>query len=179
MVETTKPIRARVPIKTFASRNMMVRTRGPDHRHSGIILASAMRKLVVLLVGVLLLGIAIIAAPEQHLLPAYQLSKVSRGKAVTRVVAAGTVQPVVSVVVSSQVSGQVKEIFVDHNDEVKQGQPIALLAPDHFNTRVDPAQSGSASPGRGRFGSHRNPCANGRHSYRSQRRRWTDGCRQF
>jgi multidrug efflux pump subunit AcrA (membrane-fusion protein) len=59
---------------------------------SGIMLASAMRKLVVLLVGVLLLGIAIIAAPEQHLLPAYQLAKVSRGKAVTRVVAAGTVQ---------------------------------------------------------------------------------------
>ena len=120
---------------------MMVRTRGPDHRHSGIILASAMRKLVVLLVGVLLLGIAIIAAPEQHLLPAYQLSKVSRGKAVTRVVAAGTVQPVVSVVVSSQVSGQVKEIFVDHNDEVKQGQPIALLDPELFNTRVEQARA--------------------------------------
>ena len=108
---------------------------------SGIILPSAMRKLVVLLVGVLLLGIAITAAPEQHVLPAYQLAKVSRGKAVTRVVAAGTVQPVVSVVVSSQVSGQVKEIFVDHNDEVKQGQPIALLDPELFNTRVEQARA--------------------------------------
>src|SRR5207247_451026 len=107
---------------------MMVRTGGPDHRHFSQ--PSAMRKLVVLLVGVLLLGIAITAAPEQHLLPAYQLAKVSRGKAVTRVVAAGTVQPVVSVVVSSQVSGQVKEILVDHNDAVKQGQPIALLDPE-------------------------------------------------
>jgi HlyD family secretion protein len=89
---------------------------------SGIILPSAMRKLVLVLVGVLLLGIAITAAPEQHPLPAYQFAKVSRGKAVTRVVAAGTVQPVVSVVVSSQVSGQVKEILVDHNDAVKQGR---------------------------------------------------------
>jgi HlyD family secretion protein len=100
-----------------------------------------MRKLVLVPVGVLLLGIALAAAPEQHPLPAYQLAKVSRGEAVTRVVAAGTVQPVVSVVVSSQVSGQVKEILVDHNDAVKEGQPIALLDPELFNTRVEQARA--------------------------------------
>jgi HlyD family secretion protein len=100
-----------------------------------------MRKLVLVLVGVLLLGIAITAAPEQHPLPAYQFAKVSRGKAITRVIAAGTVQPVVSVVVSSQVSGQVKEILVDHNDVVKQGQPMALLDPELFNTRVEQARA--------------------------------------
>src|SRR6266567_184043 len=48
-----------------------------------------------------------------HLLPPYRLAEVSRGRAVTRVLAAGTVQPVVSVVVSSQLSGQVQEILVD------------------------------------------------------------------
>jgi len=57
------------------------------------------------------------------------------------VVAAGTIQPVVSVVVSSQVSGQVKEILVDHNDAVKEGQPIALLDPELFNTRVEQARA--------------------------------------
>ncbi len=56
-------------------------------------------------------------------------------------VAAGTVQPVVSVVVGSQVSGQVKEILVDHNDMVKEGQPIALLDPELFNTRVEQARA--------------------------------------
>ena len=56
-------------------------------------------------------------------------------------VAAGTVQPVVSVVVGSQVSGQVKEILVDHNDAVKEGQPIALLDPELFNTRVEQARA--------------------------------------
>ena len=78
---------------------------------------------------------------QQHPLPAYQLAKVSRGEAVTKVVAAGTVQPVVSVVVGSQVSGQVKEILVDHNDAVKEGQPIALLDPELFNTRVEQARA--------------------------------------
>jgi HlyD family secretion protein len=73
--------------------------------------------------------------------PPYQLAEVSRGQAITKVLAAGTVQPVVSVVVGSQVSGQVKEILVDHNDAVKQGQPIALLDPELFNTRVEQARA--------------------------------------
>ena len=114
-----------------------------------IILRSAMRKLVLVPVGgvlllgsVPLLGIVLIAAGTgRQLPPAYQLAKVSRGEAVTRVVAAGTVQPVVSVVVSSQVSGQVKEILVDHNDKVKEGQTIALLDPELFNTRVEQARA--------------------------------------
>jgi len=100
-----------------------------------------MRKLALFSIGVVLLGIAIPAAPEQHLLPAYQFAKVSRGKAVTKVVAAGTVQPLVSVVVSSQVSGQVKQILVDHNDGVNENQPIALLDPELFNTRVEHARA--------------------------------------
>src|SRR6266568_2270423 len=105
------------------------------------ILGAAMRKLVVVPVGVLLLGITLTAPPEGHLPPAYQLAQVIRGEAITTVVGAGTVQPVVSVVVSSQVSGQVKQILVDHNDTVKAGQPIALLDPQLFNARVEQARA--------------------------------------
>jgi HlyD family secretion protein len=100
-----------------------------------------MRKLVLVPLGVLLIVIALTAVLRRDLPPAYQVAKVSRGEAVTKVVAAGTVQPVVSVVVSSQVSGQVKEILVDHNDAVKEGQPIALLDPELFNTRVEQAKA--------------------------------------
>ena len=73
--------------------------------------------------------------------PPYQLAEVSRGQAITKVLAAGTVQPVVSVVVGSQVSGQVKEILVDHNDAVKERQPIARIDPELFNTRVEQARA--------------------------------------
>ena len=108
---------------------------------SSNILRVAMRKLVLVSIGVLLLVIALTAASQRDPLPTYQFAKVSRGQAVTKVVAAGTVQPVVSVVVSSQVSGQVKEILVDHNDKVKEGQTIALLDPELFNTRVEQARA--------------------------------------
>src|SRR4051812_33374795 len=76
-----------------------------------------------------------------HLLPPYRLAEVSRGRAVTRVLAAGTIQPVVSVVVSSQLSGQVQEILVDYNDVVKEGQPIARLDPQLFAFRVEQARA--------------------------------------
>jgi len=128
-------MKVRTMVRTFAI--------SMHHHPASIILRSAIRKLVLVTVGgVLLLGIVLIAAGTGgQLPPAYQLAKVSRGKAVTRVVAAGTVQPVVSVVVSSQVSGQVKEILVDHNDKVKEGQTIALLDPELFNTRVEQARA--------------------------------------
>lgn len=100
-----------------------------------------MRKLVLVFLSSLILGVAIAAAPEQSPVVAYQFAKASSGEAATKVIAAGTVQPIVSVVVSSQVSGQVKEILVDHNDAVKEGQPIALLEPELFNTRVDQARA--------------------------------------
>jgi HlyD family secretion protein len=67
------------------------------------------------LISIVLMGTALVAMPSvrdadhaagRHLPPPYQLAEVSRGEAVTKVVAAGTVQPVVSVVVGSQVSGR-------------------------------------------------------------------------
>jgi HlyD family secretion protein len=100
-----------------------------------------MRKLMLFAVGLLLLAAGIAAAPKQNASPAYKFANIVRGKAVTKVVAAGTVQPIVSVVVSSQVSGQVTHILVDHNDEVKEGQPIALLDPELFDTRMEQARA--------------------------------------
>jgi HlyD family secretion protein len=75
------------------------------------------------------------------LLPRYQLATITRAEAISKVVAAGTVQPVQSVVVGSQVSGQVKEVLVDHNNAVAQGQPIARIDPQLFATRVAQAQA--------------------------------------
>lgn len=73
--------------------------------------------------------------------PAYRIAEVRRDQVTAAVVAAGTIQPVVSVVVGSQVSGQMTEVLVDHNDEVTQGQPIARLDPELFATRVEAARA--------------------------------------
>jgi HlyD family secretion protein len=53
----------------------------------------------------------------------------------------GTVNPVTSVQVGSQVSGQIKELFVDFNSPVKQGQLIARIDPETFQYRVRQAEA--------------------------------------
>jgi len=73
--------------------------------------------------------------------PQYKTGKVEQGAITASVSASGTLSPVVSVQVGSQVSGQLKEIYVDFNSEVKQGQLIALIDPETFQYKVRQAQA--------------------------------------
>lgn len=57
----------------------------------------------------------------------YETTTVERGNISTTVTATGTIEPVTSVEVGTQVSGIVSKIFVDYNSEVKAGQIIAEL----------------------------------------------------
>ena len=66
----------------------------------------------------------------------FRTGKIERGTLQAAVSATGTVTPVQQVQISSQVSGQIKELFVDFNSEVKQGQLIARLDPETFEYRV-------------------------------------------
>lgn len=76
--------------------------------------------------------------PDQ---PAFRLAKLERGGLIAAVSATGTLNPVVSVQVGSQVSGQVKEIFVDYNSVVKKGDVIARIDPESFALRVNQAMA--------------------------------------
>jgi HlyD family secretion protein len=66
----------------------------------------------------------------------YRTAKIERGSLQAAVSASGTVTPVTQVQVSSQVSGQIKELFVDFNSEVTAGQLIARLDPETFEYRL-------------------------------------------
>jgi len=66
----------------------------------------------------------------------FRTGKIERGPLQAAVSATGTVTPVRQVQISSQVSGQIKELFVDFNSEVKQGELIARLDPETFEYRV-------------------------------------------
>jgi len=57
----------------------------------------------------------------------YRTEKVSRGDVVVQVRTTGTINPVQTVQVGSQVSGIIAKINVDFNSEVKQGQIIAVI----------------------------------------------------
>jgi HlyD family secretion protein len=73
--------------------------------------------------------------------PQYRMVKIEKGTLVANVAASGTLSPVVSVQVGSQVSGQLKEVLVDFNSLVKKGQLIARIDPETFEYRVRQAQA--------------------------------------
>ncbi|MBP5317840.1 MAG: efflux RND transporter periplasmic adaptor subunit [Paludibacteraceae bacterium] len=59
--------------------------------------------------------------------PVFETSVVERGDIVNSITSTGTVEPVNSVDVGTQVSGIIEKIYVDFNSEVKAGQVIAEL----------------------------------------------------
>ena len=66
----------------------------------------------------------------------YRTGKIERGPLQAAVAATGAVSPVTQVTVGTQVSGQIKDIYVDFNSEVKAGQLIAVIDPETFEYRV-------------------------------------------
>lgn len=73
--------------------------------------------------------------------PSYRTALVERGDLEVSVSATGTLNPVKSVQVGTQVSGQIKELLVDFNSTVKRGQLIARIDPETFAYRVRQAQA--------------------------------------
>jgi HlyD family secretion protein len=73
--------------------------------------------------------------------PAWQTARIERGSLVAAVSATGSITPVASVSVGSQVSGLIQQVLVDFNHEVKQGDVIARLDPETFRHRVRQAEA--------------------------------------
>lgn len=82
--------------------------------------------------------------------PKYSLSKVESKTIVETVEASGTINPVKTVSIGSQVSGMIKEIYVDYNSKVKKGQLLAQIDPSLFQAQVEQAQ-GSLSAARANY----------------------------
>ena len=70
---------------------------------------------------------AIFAACSSKPEAEYEMTSVAKGNISTTVTATGTIEPVTSVEVGTQVSGIVAKIYVDYNSVVKAGQVIAEL----------------------------------------------------
>lgn len=70
---------------------------------------------------------------------AYRTAPVDRGQITAAVRATGTLTPMTTVLVGSQLSGQIVEILADYNSQVKAGQVVARLNSDQIKTRRDAA----------------------------------------
>ncbi|OQW32817.1 MAG: hypothetical protein A4E19_05530 [Nitrospira sp. SG-bin1] len=71
----------------------------------------------------------------------YKTSSVDRGPITAIVTATGTINPVVSVQVGSQVSGKVAQLFADFNSHVTKGQVLAQIDQKPFKARLSQARA--------------------------------------
>ncbi len=104
-----------------------------------------MLKKRTLAIGVVVLGAAVAAgwwwSGDRSAAPQWRTAKLARGPLTAAVSASGTINPVASVQVGSQVSGQLRDVLVDFNSEVKAGQVVARIDPETFQHRVRQAQA--------------------------------------
>ena len=98
------------------------------------------RRLAVraVLLGALLLGIAYVYGREDPP-PTFITAPVERGTIFSSVKATGTVDAVMMVDVSSELSGRIANVLVSFNDTVKAGQPLAQIDPEIYVARADEA----------------------------------------
>jgi HlyD family secretion protein len=75
----------------------------------------------------------------------YVIAPADRGDVVAAVVTTGTLQPVITVAVGSQVSGTINKIKVDFNSVVKKGDILATIDPAVFKANVLQARANLAS----------------------------------
>src|SRR3989475_6810315 len=73
---------------------------------------------------------------DQKALVRYKTAKIERGTVTQAVTATGTINPVITVQVGSQVSGIIKRLYADFNSVVKGGQVVAQIDPAPFQTAV-------------------------------------------
>src|SRR6516162_2813291 len=71
----------------------------------------------------------------------YVTVPVTRGPVTRAVTATGTVNPELTIIVGSYVSGVIKELYCDYNTEVKKGQVCARIDPRPYETVVSQAKA--------------------------------------
>jgi len=102
---------------------------------------STVRALVVAVVAVLVVGAGGWYGYQRWISPApavtYKEAEVRRGTIVGTVSATGTVQPLMKVLVGSQVSGTVTRWYADFNQRVEQGFILAELDQDRFKAQLE------------------------------------------
>lgn len=99
------------------------------------------KSVYVILVVIVLVGIFIIARLPKKSGLKYKTEKISRGDIKAVCTATGTVNPLKTVLVGTQVSGRIKELYADYNSPVKKGQLIAEIDPAIFDAQLEQARA--------------------------------------
>ncbi len=82
-------------------------------------------------------GVALAKLATRDPIDPNRLAKVTRGDVIRSVVATGQIEPITKVEVKSKASGIVEKLFVDINNRVTKGQPLAQLDQQEISDQVD------------------------------------------
>ncbi|PWA04344.1 efflux RND transporter periplasmic adaptor subunit [Flavobacterium psychrotolerans] len=105
------------------------------------------RTIIIVFVLVVLATAAVYYLIVQKKTPeiSFITSRASYGFIAKSITATGTIQPVDTVSVGAQVSGVIKNIYVDFNGEVKKGQLLAKIDPSNILAQTEVAKANLAT----------------------------------
>lgn len=107
-----------------------------------------MKKIIIMLIVIALGGGAYYwhaRQSEKDEIIHYRSQAIGRGTVTQEVTATGTVNPIKSVEVATQVTGKVISLSADYNSRVKEGQVIALIDPETYKSALESAEATLAS----------------------------------
>jgi HlyD family secretion protein len=73
--------------------------------------------------------------------PMFRYASIQRGSIEQTITVTGALQPVKTIEVGSQLSGQTSKVYVDFNDNVRKDQALAQIDPRSFAAKVDEAKA--------------------------------------
>ncbi len=95
--------------------------------------------------GVMLVACFTLTGCKKEQQTSFSSAKVEKGNIQTTITATGTIEPVTSVTVGTQVSGIVSKLYVDYNSVVKKGQVIAELDKTNLTSELNTARANLSS----------------------------------
>ena len=101
------------------------------------------KRILILIIIVLfvVLGLIAFGYKNKNGTSKYRTAVIEKTTIMEKVEATGTVKPVQTITIGAQVSGLIKDVYVDYNSHVTKGQLLAQIDTSLFQAQVDQAQA--------------------------------------
>ena len=99
----------------------------------------------VIAVAIIAVAVWMLSGIKKERQISFETDKVKKTDIQNSITATGTIEPVTSVTVGTQVSGIVSKLFVDYNSVVKKGQIIAELDKTNLTSELNTAKANLSS----------------------------------
>ena len=103
------------------------------------------KRFIIIGIIIIALILSLIIVKQSKNKVKYETTKIGKNTIVQVVEASGTINPVTTVNIGSQVSGLIKEIYVDFNSQVKKGQLLAQIDTSLFEAQLQQATANIAN----------------------------------